>query len=204
MGQALACCRSPGAATSGEALHRQRDQPAAKGLTAPAPPPPLPAAGSSSPRSAGTGPATRRTSLSGYYSATGASSDGEDEWHDALSEIDSGEGGPLAGVLPSRAGIVPWVLPAAHPSSCPVVPPPAGPPAASAVPLPARVLPAAEALAEALEEWEQEVHFHEASVDRAIQVRGRATGERVQPGSGCSLGGGERAWCLWWGPAIPG
>lgn len=34
-------------------------------------------------------------------------------------------------------------------------------------------MPPAEALAEALEEWEQEVHFHEPSVDEAIQV-GRA------------------------------
>lgn len=132
MGQSLGtlvCCRGPQAADSGEAAHRQRDQPAAKALAGPPAAPVAEAAalaaGSSSPRSAATGPATRRTSLSGYYSATGASSDGEDEWHDALSDIDSGESRPMA--LPSRAqgaaALASGVLCCSHASSNHLKPP---------------------------------------------------------------------------------
>lgn len=107
MGQALGCCRAPSAAEGGEAVRQQRDQPAAKAVNGPqaAAAAAALAAGSSSPRSVATGPTTRRTSLSGYYSATGASSDGDDEWHDALSEIDSGESGLLAPPLPSWAEV---------------------------------------------------------------------------------------------------
>ncbi|PRW59375.1 START-like domain [Chlorella sorokiniana] len=85
MGQALGCCRAPRRADSGEAV-KPRGDPAANGapVAAAAAPAaaPLPAAGS--PRF------THRTSLSGYYSATGYSSnDDDDEWHDALSDIGS-------------------------------------------------------------------------------------------------------------------
>lgn len=87
MGQCLACCRAPDGAQSGEAVKRQGDlavSHAANGARVTAEAVPASAA-------AAAGSFARRTSLGGYYSATGYSTDGDDEWHDALSDIGSGE-----------------------------------------------------------------------------------------------------------------
>lgn len=93
MGQALGCCRAPSGSHSDEAVKPRGDRAGARAKGAPvaaeavAAAPAAPTAGS--PRS------TRRPSLSGYYSPAGYSTDGDDEWHDAVSDIGSGEQGGL-------------------------------------------------------------------------------------------------------------
>ncbi|KAI7841817.1 hypothetical protein COHA_004346 [Chlorella ohadii] len=126
MGQALGCCRAPGGAQSGEQIKPQVDPASVSAANgAPVASGAVPSAAAAAP-AAGSPRSARRTSLSGYHSATGYSSDGDDEWHDALSDIGS------------------------------------------------------EGLAEVLEEWEQEQHLHDPSVDAAIQVL-KAHGHLLPP-----------------------
>lgn len=105
MGQALGCCRAPSGAHSGEAVKPRGDRAGASAKGAPvaaeavAAAPAAPTAGS--PRS------TRRTSLSGYYSPAGYSTDGDDEWHDAVSDIGSGAQGELH--LSAQQSVGSWV-----------------------------------------------------------------------------------------------
>ena len=90
MGQALGCCRAPGGAQSGEQIKAQVDPASGSAANgAPVASGAVPSAAAAAP-AAGSPRFARRTSLSGYHSATGYSSDGDDEWHDALSDIGSG------------------------------------------------------------------------------------------------------------------
>lgn len=172
MGQALGCCRAPGGAQSGEQIEAQVDPASGSAANgAPVASGAVPSAAAAAPV-AGSPRFARRTSLSGYHSATDYSSDGDDEWHDALSDI--GSGGcrarcclcrtadehlrmrPLCPRANASGSCCHWSAAAAARTTDP---------ASSAL---RRV---AEGLAEVLEEWEQEQHFHDPSVDAAIQVR---------------------------------